>query len=100
MGLFDFFRRALRPAPGTHRDRVAIEIDLAAGVLEECPVCRAITDRQRDDRLPAADLEVHQRFDRADASVAVFDGDRDDLLRRLRSVRDRFGYECGCQQAG
>jgi len=100
MGLFDTLRRLFTPSPGAARDKVAIEIDLAAGVLEECPVCRAVTDRQRDDRLPAADLEAHQRFDHGDPAVAVFDGDRDDLLRRLRDVRKGYDYQCNCQKAG
>jgi hypothetical protein len=95
MGFFDLFRR-----PGADRDKVAIEIDLAAGVLEECPVCRAVSDKQRDDLLPNADLMAHQRFDRADPSVAMFAGDRDDLLKRLRSVRDQFNYHCTCMDAG
>lgn len=95
MGWFDFLRR-----PGAARDRVAIEIDLASGVLEVCPVCRGIFDRQRDQRLPAAELIVHQRFDHADPSVTIFKGDRDDLLRRLRSVRDRFNYACTCHNTG
>jgi hypothetical protein len=95
MGHFDPFRQ-----PGAARDAVAIEIDLAAGVLDACPVCRGISDRQRDYRLPAADLLAQQRFDHGDPSVAVFAGDRGDLLRRLRSVRDRFDYDCLCQQAG
>jgi hypothetical protein len=95
MGFLDFFRR-----PGAARDQVAIEIDIAAGVLEECPVCRGISDKQRDDRLAAADLIVHQRFDADDPSVAPFDGDRHDLLERLRKVRDRFGYHCTCHDAG
>lgn len=95
MGIFDFFRR-----PGTDRDKVAIEIDVATGVLEECPVCRGLSDKQRDDRLPAADLEAHQRFDHKDPSVAVFQGDREDLLRRLRSVRKEVNYHCRCMDAG
>lgn len=95
MGIFDFFRR-----PGTDRDKVAIEIDVATGVLEECPVCRGLSDKQRDDRLPAADLEAHQRFDHKDPSVAVFQGDREDLLRRLRSVRKEVDYHCRCMDAG
>lgn len=95
MGIFDFFRR-----PGADRDKVAIEIDLATGVLEECPVCRGLSDKQRDDRLPAADLEAHRRFDQHDPSVAVFHGDREDLLRRLRSVRDGVNYHCTCVDAG
>jgi len=95
MGIFDFFRR-----PGDGRNKVAIEIDLASGVLEECPVCRGISDKQRDDRLAAADLEAHQRFDRNDPSIVVFQGDRDDLLRRLRTVRKEFNYHCTCMDAG
>ncbi|MCB1802649.1 MAG: hypothetical protein KDI82_13235 [Gammaproteobacteria bacterium] len=95
MGIFDHFR-----VTDTPRDKVAIDIDIACGVLEQCPVCRGISDKQRDDRLPAAELEVHQRFDRDDPSVAVFNGDRDDLLGRLRSVRDRFDYHCTCHLAG
>jgi hypothetical protein len=95
MGIFDFFRR-----PEADRDKVAIEIDLANGVLEECPVCRGISDKQRDDRLPAADLEVHQRFDHHAPSIDVFQGDREDLLRRLRTVRRQFNYHCTCMDAG
>lgn len=95
MGIFDFFRR-----PGTDRDKVAIEIDLATGVLEKCRTCGWITDKLRDDRLPAADLLAHQRFDHGHPSIAVFRGDREDLLRRLRSVRGRFAYTCSCQNAG
>ncbi len=95
MGIFDFFRR-----PGAARNEVAIEIDVAAGVLEECPVCRGLADKQRDERLPAAELEVHQRFDRNDPSIHVFNGDREDLLRRLRTVRDGINYHCTCMDAG
>lgn len=95
MGWFDFLRR-----PGAGRDRVAIEIDIAAGVLERCPVCRGISDKGRDERLPSAELLVHQRFDHADPSVAIFDGDRQDLLHRLRTVRERFAYNCTCHTAG
>jgi hypothetical protein len=82
------------------RDAVAIEIDVAAGVLDVCPICRDISDRQRDDRLPDAEHLAHQRFERHDPSVAVYAGDREELLRRLRAVRDRFGYHCRCMEAG
>lgn len=95
MGLFDFLRR-----PGDDLDEVAIEIDVEAGVLERCPVCRTVSDKQRDDRLPAADAIAHARFDTGDPSVAPFNGDRAGLLARLRSVRDRFGYHCLCQEMG
>ena len=95
MGIFEFFRR-----PGANRDKIAIEIDLATGVLEECPICRGISDKLRDDRLPAADQEAHQRFDNNDPSIAVFQGDLEDLLRRLRSVRKELNYHCTCMDAG
>jgi hypothetical protein len=95
MGWFDFLRR-----PDSARDRVAIEIDLEAGVLEQCPVCRAVTDKGRDTRLAAASRIAAERFDAKDPRVAVFQGDRADLARRLRSVRDRFPWECHCQQGG
>jgi hypothetical protein len=95
MGFFDLFRR-----PGADRDKVAIEINVAAGVLEECPVCRALTDRGHDNRLAAADVLAHERFDAGDASVAIFGEDRDDLLLRLRSIRKRFPFDCICQSSG
>lgn len=99
MGLFDFLFD-LRRRPGADRDKVAIAIDLEAGVLEECPVCRTVFDRQHDERLPAADQIARQSIERRDARVAVFAGDLDDLCRRLRSVRDRFDFSCTCQQGG
>ncbi|WP_078117940.1 hypothetical protein [Thiosocius teredinicola] len=86
--------------PDKKRDKVAIEIDVAADVLEECPVCRGISDKGRDDRLPVADLLAHQRFDSNDPSIAIFHGDRNDLLQRLRTVRRKFNYHCTCQEAG
>lgn len=95
MGLFDFFSSDER-----RKDKVAIAIDLKAGVLEECPVCRTVTDKQRDDRLPAADAEAHAAFDRNDPQVAIFKGDRDDLLKRLRSARKPLPYSCICEDAG
>ena len=95
MGHFEPFRQ-----PDAKLDAVEIEIDHAAGLLDECPVCRGISDRQRADRLPASELLAQQRFDHADPSVAVFASDRGDLLRRLRSVRDRFDYNCICEEAG
>ena len=95
MGIFEFFRR-----PGADRDTVASARDLAPGVVEDAPGCRGRADHQRDDLLPAADLEAQRRFDKMDPSVAVFNGDRDDLLRRLRSVRDGVNYHCTCMDAG
>lgn len=95
MGLLDLFNSDER-----RKDKVALQIDLATGVLEQCPVCRAVTDRMRDDRLSLAEAEAQAAFDRNDPQVALFAGDRDDLLRRLRSVREPLPFECICQDSG
>lgn len=97
MGLFAWFQsnRAERK-----RDQAALEIDIAAGVLERCPICHAVSDRQRDDRLTAAEAAAQAAFERGDPLVAIFDGDREDLLRRLRKVREPLPYNCICQDSG
>lgn len=95
MSFWDLFKSSDRK-----RDRVAIEIDVAVGVLDQCPVCRGVSDKGRDDRLPAADLMAHQRFDKDDPAIAIFHGDRNDLLTRLRTVRRKFNFNCTCQDAG
>ncbi|HHI76047.1 MAG TPA: hypothetical protein ENJ94_02630 [Gammaproteobacteria bacterium] len=95
MGLFDFLL-----SDDARKDAVAVEIDLEAGVLERCDVCRAVFDRGHDDRLPAADALAHELFDRNDPRVALFRGDRDELLRRLRSAREPIPYNCICEDAG
>ncbi|RMG33471.1 MAG: hypothetical protein D6720_11360 [Gammaproteobacteria bacterium] len=87
--------------PEAHRkDEVAIEIDLAAGVLERCDVCRTLFDRGHDERLPTADALALELFDRDDPRVAIFKGDRDDLLRRLRTARKPIPYSCLCENTG
>lgn len=83
--------------PEHKRNQVALDIDLQTGVLERCDVCNTVTDKQRDDRLPAADAEAHQAFDRNDPKVAIFEGNREDLLKRLRRVREPCPYLCDCE---
>lgn len=95
MGFFAIFSRKAR-----QRERVAIEIDLGAGVLERCLVCRGIYDRGHDDRLPDAEQEALRRLHSRDPSVQVFAGDTAKLLRQLRTVRRQFRYHCTCQDTG
>ncbi len=95
MGLLDFLK-----SDDTRKNEIAIEIDVAAGVLERCDVCRAVFDRGHDDRLPTADALAHEMFDRNDPKVAIFTGDRDNLLRRLRSARKPIPYSCICENTG
>lgn len=81
------------------RNDVAIEIDIQAGVLQRCDVCRAVSDKGHDERLPTADTIAHALFDRQDPAVAVFQGDRNDLLARLRRVRRAIPYSCICESS-
>ena len=95
MSLFDLFNNESRK-----KDAVAVEIDIEAGVLQRCDVCRAVCDKGHDERLPAADALAHELFDRNDPRVAVFHGNRDELLARLRSAREPIPYNCICEDAG
>jgi len=95
MGLFDFFNSDERK-----KNQAAIAIDLQAGVVERCPICGTVFDRQHDERLPAADVAAHEAFDRHDPLIAIFNGNREDLLARLRSAREPLPYACNCEDQG
>ena len=95
MGPFDIFSSDER-----RKNAVAIDIDVEAGVLERCDVCRAVCDKGHDERLPAADTLAHELFDRNDPRVTLFHGNRDDLLARLRSARKPIPYNYICEDAG
>ena len=82
------------------RRKAAIAIDLEAGVLEQCPVCRAIADKLRDDRLTTADTLAAERIAQASPEVAVFGGDLQALQAELREVRREFPYSCTCESIG
>jgi len=95
MGFFDIFSSDER-----RKDAIAIDIDVEAGVLQRCDVCRAVCDKGRDERLPAADALAHELFGRNDLRVAIFHGNHDDLLARLRTARKPVPYSCICEDAG
>ena len=95
MGLFDLFSGEER-----RKDAVAVDIDIDAGVLQRCDICRAVYDRGNDAQLPAADALAHELFECNDPRVAVFKGDREDLRRRLRSARKPIPYGCICENTG
>lgn len=97
MGFLDFFRRQ---SADRQSRQAAIDIALRSGVIQRCPVCHALYDRQNDGRLPAADAEAHAAFDRHDPAVAIFAGDRERLLRLLREVREPLPYACDCEDQG
>ena len=90
------FGRLFDPGENARR-KAATAIGLKAGLLEECPVCREITDRRRDDRLAEADLLAQDWIDRDDVRVRVFKGDVGALKSTIRKVRDRCDVLCTCE---
>ena len=78
--------------------KLAVAIDLETGVLEACPVCRTIADKQVDENvLTRADAVVDRLFAENAPEVAVFNGDAQALKKQLRDVRKRYGYLCACE---
>lgn len=88
-------RRAAR-----QRAAAALAIDLEAGVLQQCPVCRRITDKGRDHLLPAADRLAAERMASNDPALAPYGGDLHALQQQLRDVRRPYPYNCICEDAG
>lgn len=97
MGLKHFFqRRRLQ----RQREQAAIEIDLEAGVLQRCPICHEVYDRQQlKDLGPAIEL-AEKAFDRHDPRVALFGDDRQALLALLDKARDAVPFACACDERG
>ncbi len=95
MGFFDFFN-----SPEKRKRGIALEIDLAVGVLERCPVCNSIADKQRDELLADARREAQRRFDAGDPKLALFENNHEELFELLDSVRKPVNYMCDCEDAG
>lgn len=83
--------------PKAARRRAATAVGLEAGLLEECPVCREVVDKQRRDRLEAADAVAADWIERDDPRVRVFHGDVDALRKAVREVRNRYDVMCTCE---
>lgn len=96
MGLFNFFKKLHNNGV---RDQVAIDINVQAGSLQKCPICQDVFDREHTEHLPDAEKEAVRRIETNDPSVACFDGDREDLLKRIHEVRKHVPYECTCMHS-
>lgn len=80
------------------RDRVAADINVDTGALERCPLCQEVFDREHKERIPAAEAEANRRIDNHDPSVACFEGDREDLLKRMQRIRNEAPFQCICHR--
>ncbi len=78
--------------------RIATAIAASTHVLEECPVCRGYADKQvGEEVLAKADQVIDELFARNAPEIAIFAGDRDELKRLIRDVRNDYGYLCPCE---
>ncbi len=79
--------------------RIATTIAASTQVLEECPVCRGYADKQVGEEVQTrADEAIDALFDRNAPEVAIFSGDRDELKRLIRDVRNDYSYLCPCEE--
>lgn len=95
MGVLDFFKNL----HNSHkRDQAAIDISVAVGALQQCPACQSVYDREHTELIPAAEQEGIKRIENNDKSVACFSGDKDDLIKRIYSIRPPIPYQCDCER--
>ena len=85
-----------RPQEEVVLERVCID----AGILEECPVCHTVADKQHDARLNIADELLEQRIGAHDPALARFGSNTDAAKRALRALRERYPFSCLCESTG
>lgn len=91
MGFFGFLND--NPVP---KRTIAQNLAEQIGLLEECPVCRAIVDADQPALLKKADALVQQLIDRGDPSIECFAGDAQALKTLIRQVVEEADLECRC----
>ena len=85
---------------GGRRQRAAIAVGLEAGVLNECPVCRDITDALQPELLATADAIAEEWLARGDERVRVFRNDGEALKQTVRDVIEKSEAVCTCENIG
>ncbi|MGB1110002.1 MAG: hypothetical protein ACPG4N_06585 [Gammaproteobacteria bacterium] len=85
MGLFDFLKPKTDPV-----EECAKRIALDAGLLDECPVCRVLTDRG------AGAAAWSSAENAAKATTPGECGTPEEVMQRMRRMVDRAGTDCRC----
>ena len=94
MGFLDFLL-----SNSAKKSRAAEALGLETGLLQECPVCREVTERDLSE-------EVFQRTERlgeewlakSDPRVAVFKGDKEVMKKSVRETAKRAPFSCVCDR--
>lgn len=93
MGLFDFLL-----SDEHKRTNIVTHIGLEAGLFQECPVCRDVTENRNapadNDRLDAA---IQQYIAGNDDSFSLFGRDENRLRDKLKQVAAKMPYDCTCE---
>jgi len=79
--------------------RAAIALSLETGLLQECPVCREVTERDLSEKMLERTERLGQEWlAKSDPRVAVFKGDREAMGRFVREVAKRAPFSCVCDR--
>jgi hypothetical protein len=77
----------------------ALAVGLESGLLQQCLVCREVTERHGGDTLLQASERLAERWiAERDPRVDVFGGDAEALKRAIRELRRSAPFDCVCQR--
>ena len=94
MGLLDFLI-----SDSEKKRRAAVALALETGLLQECPVCREVTERDVSERmLEQTERRGEEWLARSDSRAAVFKGDREVMKRSVREVAKKAPFSCICDR--
>ena len=97
MGLFDFLLTEKHK-----KEKVATRIGLQSGAFQECPVCRDVTEAGSYENYAdqvAAVVDERLKLP-VDDDMKLFQGNREELLRKISEVAKKLPYHCSCHTGG
>jgi hypothetical protein len=94
MGMLDFLL-----SEKEKKRRAAIAVGLETGLFQECPVCREITEKQApEQKVLETERLAEEWLTKFDPRVEIFKGDRKELKRLIRDVKEKAEYSCVCER--
>ena len=94
MGLLDFLL-----SNSAKRRRAAESLCIETGMLQECPVCRELTERDISEQmLERTERLGEERMAKFDPSLAIFNSDSEALRLTIRETVKRAPFSCVCER--
>ena len=79
--------------------RVAITLGVETGLLQECPVCREITERDVSKKtLEETERLGEEWLAKSDPRVAIFKGDKETMQLFIREAAKKPPFSCVCDR--